>query len=76
MATETKILKNNKYKFIEPPDFPRLMMDEVTNHIYFMTAINKGICLNNHHQSYYEIQSLIPKGLSDFTGTLKICNKH
>ena len=76
MGTKVIVSRSCKEaKIIDRCDYPRLMVGETHGtQIFLMTSPTKGICLTNHHESYYGIQSL--EGLKDFKGSLKIFNTH
>lgn len=56
-------------------DYPRLMKDNCER-IFFMISSGKGICLNNHLESYNGIQNLNQNMLEDFDDILEIKNQH
>jgi len=81
MATKSIINDTCKFvKLLDPNDYPRLMIGKVGNNsektIFFMTSPAKGICLTNHNESYYGVQTLIKESLEDFDGSIKLFNKH
>ena len=77
MGTKTKISKKIDDSIISTvKDYPRLQIGYTHGkQIFFMISPTKGICLTNHHESYYGLQTL-PNDLKDFDGILEIYNKH
>ena len=75
MGTKVIIKPSKLSKTKEPKDYPRLMIgDAHGKQIFFMTSPAKGICLTNHQESYYGIQTL--EELKDFNGSLTLINEH
>lgn len=65
-----------KPRLVFPCDYPRLMIGQMGKgeEIFFMTSPKRGICLTNHHESYYGLQEL--ECMKDFGGSLKLFNEH